>query len=96
MFKTNCLITLYRCTGMADGETCYSEGEMFRAFFIENSQMEENGIVQDHSEILLEPAAHPVPGDLLEQNGLRRTLAGVRSCTAVDGRITAYRCSFMK
>ena len=95
MFKKNCQILLYRAAGMEDGEELYGKGEMFQGFFIERTDMGTDGIFQDRSELLLERDAAPQPGDQAEIKGLRRTVAGVRSCVAADGRIIAYQCTFL-
>lgn len=95
MFKTNCQIQLFRCRGVADGEELYSEGEFFEGFFIGEKHLGEEGIFKDLSSLLLESAAAPVPGDQVELDGVKRTIATVKNCTAADGHITAFRCTFL-
>ena len=96
MFKPNCQITLFRRQMLQDGTFAYDSGSEAAAFFMEHWRTLPDGTSEDFSEMLLEPEASPLPGDMAEIKGLRRSIARVRSCVGTDGTLRCYRCSFMR
>ena len=96
MFKSNCQAVLYRRRPLNDGSSAWEEGVSVNGFFMEHYRSGKEGSREDFSEVLLESSALiPSPGDELEIKGLRRTIARVRYCTGVNGKVTLCRCSFI-
>lgn len=96
MFKPNCRVTLFRRNLLPDGSSSIDGGTGFDAFFMEHYRTLKDGTSEDHSEVLLGPDAYPIPGDTLEINGVRRTIARVRNCTDVRGTVRCCRCTFLR
>ena len=96
MFKSNCVVTLFRMSLQQDGSAVYDSGFFYPCFLMQHCRTFPDGRREELSEILMPPASSPSPGDMVEINGLRHNIAGVRCCTGVGGKIKAWRCNFMK
>lgn len=96
MFTSNCQVTLYRRTVLSDGTFSFDRAADCQGFFAADLRLDEHGRTNDFSEVLLPADAIPAPGDELEINGLRRTVARVRCCSDINGVVRCCRCSFLR
>ena len=94
MFKPNCQAVLFRRIMKNDGSSAWESGVPVNGFFMEHYRTKKDGSQEELSEVILENTVTPSPGDELEIKGLRRTIARVRHCTGVNGKVPLYRCSF--
>ena len=96
MFKSNCVVTLFRMTLQQDGTASYDSGTSYHSFYMEHCRTFPDGRREELSELLMPPESSPSPGDMVEINGDRHHIAGVRRCTGAGGEVRACRCNFMK